>query len=140
MADENAQQEQQAQSVADNTDAAAQGGVKVHPAFFDAVNAYLAVSDEQSRKFGVGIGHMPGPLPVRTVERWHGRARRCSPRASAVRSRPRTSPSGAASPAKRCRSGVRSSQATRVANSGTSGRAGSRSRWKKIQPSNDRLL
>lgn len=53
MADENAQQEQQAQSVADNDDAAAQGGVKVHPAFFDAVNAYLAVSDDQSRKFGV---------------------------------------------------------------------------------------
>lgn len=53
MADENAQQEQQAPSVADTNDAAAQGGVKVHPAFFDAVNAYLAVSDEQSRKFGV---------------------------------------------------------------------------------------
>ena len=54
MADENAQQEQQAQPVADdNNDSATRGGVKVDPAFFDAVNAYLAVSDEQTRKFGV---------------------------------------------------------------------------------------
>jgi hypothetical protein len=53
MADENAGQEQPAQPVAENNQAVAQGGVKVHPAFFDAVNAYLAVSDEQTRKFGV---------------------------------------------------------------------------------------
>ena len=46
--------EQQAQTAADNTEeAAAQGGVKVDPGFFDAVNAYLAVSDDQTRKFGV---------------------------------------------------------------------------------------
>ena len=45
--------EQQAQTAADTNEAAAQGGTKVDPAFFDAVNAYLAVSDEQSRKFGV---------------------------------------------------------------------------------------
>ena len=49
MADE----QQQAQSVAEGNEASAQGGQKVDPAFFDAVNAYLAVSDEQSRKFGV---------------------------------------------------------------------------------------
>ena len=45
--------EQQAQTAADTNEAAAQGGTKVDPAFFDAVNAYLVVSDEQSRKFGV---------------------------------------------------------------------------------------
>ena len=45
--------EQQAQTAADTNEAAAQGGTKVDPAFFDAVNAYLAVSDEQTRKFGV---------------------------------------------------------------------------------------
>lgn len=45
--------EQQAQTAAETTEAAAQGGTQVDPAFFDAVNAYLAVSDEQSRKFGV---------------------------------------------------------------------------------------
>ena len=44
--------EQQAQNAAENA-APAQGGTQVDPAFFDAVNAYLAVSDEQSRKFGV---------------------------------------------------------------------------------------
>ena len=44
--------EQQAQTAADNNEASAQGGTKVDPAFFDAVNAYLAVSDEQSRKWG----------------------------------------------------------------------------------------
>ena len=43
MADEQAQQGQQGQ----------QGGQKIDPAFFEAVNAYLAVSDEQTRKFGV---------------------------------------------------------------------------------------
>lgn len=43
MADEQAQQGQQDQ----------QGGQKIDPAFFEAVNAYLAVSDEQTRKFGV---------------------------------------------------------------------------------------
>ena len=43
--------EQQAQNAAEN-EAAAQGGTKVDPAFFDAVNAYLAVSDEQTRKWG----------------------------------------------------------------------------------------
>ena len=43
MADEQAQQ---AQPAADNPN-------QLDPAFFDAVNAYLAVSDEQSRKFGV---------------------------------------------------------------------------------------
>lgn len=48
MADEN-----QAQPVADNNDDATPAGVKIDPAFFDAVNAYLAVSDEQTRKFGV---------------------------------------------------------------------------------------
>jgi hypothetical protein len=42
--------EQQAQSAAETT---TQGGVKVDPAFFDAVNAYLKVSDEQSGKFGI---------------------------------------------------------------------------------------
>ncbi len=47
MADEQAQQEQQAQPVAD------QNPNQLDPAFFDAVNAYLAVSDEQTRKFGV---------------------------------------------------------------------------------------
>ena len=47
MADEQAQQEQQAQPVADQTPN------QLDPAFFDAVNAYLAVSDEQTRKFGV---------------------------------------------------------------------------------------
>ena len=45
--------EQQAQTAAENNEAVAQGGVQVDPAFFDAVNAYLAVSDEQTRKFGV---------------------------------------------------------------------------------------
>ena len=40
--------EQQAQPAAD-----AQNPNQVDPAFFDAVNAYLAVSDEQTRKFGV---------------------------------------------------------------------------------------
>lgn len=30
--------------------------------------------EEAELLFGVGIGHLPGPLPVRTVERWHGRA------------------------------------------------------------------
>ena len=47
--------EQQAQTAAgNNNEAPAQGGgTKVDPAFFDAVNAYLAVSDEQTRKFGV---------------------------------------------------------------------------------------
>ena len=44
--------EQQAQNAAENA-APAQGGTQVDPAFFDAVNAYLTVSDEQSRKFGV---------------------------------------------------------------------------------------
>jgi hypothetical protein len=44
--------EQQAQPAAGSHEGAPQGGVKVDPAFFDAVNAYLAVSDEQSRKFG----------------------------------------------------------------------------------------
>ena len=48
MADEQAQ----AQTAAGNNEAPAQGGTKVDPAFFDAVNAYLAVSDEQTRKFG----------------------------------------------------------------------------------------
>lgn len=49
MADEQAQQDtQQANAEQDPT----QGGVKVDPAFLDAVNAYLAVSDEQTRKFG----------------------------------------------------------------------------------------
>ncbi len=43
MADEQAQQGQQDQ----------QGGQKIDPAFFEAVNAYLAVSDEQTRKYGV---------------------------------------------------------------------------------------
>ena len=47
MADEQAQQEQQAQPAAD------QNPNQLDPAFFDAVNAYLAVSDEQTRKFGV---------------------------------------------------------------------------------------
>jgi hypothetical protein len=45
--------EQQGQTVAENNRASAVGGTKVDPAFFDAVNAYLAVSDEQTRKFGV---------------------------------------------------------------------------------------
>jgi hypothetical protein len=45
--------EQQAQNAAENNDANAQGGSNLDPAFFDAVNAYLAVSDEQTRKFGV---------------------------------------------------------------------------------------
>ena len=44
MADEQAQQQAQAEPQNPN---------QVDPAFFDAVNAYLAVSDEQSRKFGV---------------------------------------------------------------------------------------
>ena len=47
MADEQAQQEQQAQPAAD------QNPNQLDPAFFDAVNAYLAGSDEQTRKFGV---------------------------------------------------------------------------------------
>lgn len=45
--------EQQAQTAAENNEAQAPVGNNVDPAFFDAVNAYLAVSDEQSRKFGV---------------------------------------------------------------------------------------
>ena len=45
--------EQQAQTAAENSEAAVQGGNTVDPAFFDAVNAYLAVSEEQTRKFGV---------------------------------------------------------------------------------------
>ena len=45
--------EQQAQTAAENNEAVAQGGNQVDPAFFDAVNAYLAVSDDQTRKFGV---------------------------------------------------------------------------------------
>ena len=53
MADEQAQPEQQAPSTADNNQATTQSGPQIDPAFFDAVNAYLAISDEQTRKFGV---------------------------------------------------------------------------------------
>ena len=43
--------DQQAQAAAEQSPS--QGGVQFDPAFFEAVNAYLAVSDEQSRRFGV---------------------------------------------------------------------------------------
>lgn len=49
MADEQATPAQQDPSTADSNQAAPQ----IDPAFFDAVNAYLAVSDEQTGKFGV---------------------------------------------------------------------------------------
>jgi len=38
---------------ADGQQEPVRGGVQVHPAFFDAVNAYLAVSEEQTRKYGL---------------------------------------------------------------------------------------
>lgn len=50
--------EQQAPTAGGQQESGVQGGVKVDPAFFEAVNAYLAVSDEQSRKFGVKAAAM----------------------------------------------------------------------------------
>ncbi len=45
--------ELQAQTAADTQQAPAQGGPNIDPAFFDAVNAYLAVSDKQTQQYGV---------------------------------------------------------------------------------------